>query len=304
MNTTNYADILPNRECNPRDAIEAISEKLPGYIREWLFEVVDFVEIFADRIHHIIENLPENPEEKRSAEVELAYIIHDLYINQDIVIAHNQQQVNLRSIELLLDDEGVLTEYLWFSQWVIDNVDISKPELFVHFLEYLASYNSIWIKDVMIYIQTCIRISQLDGWVDILMTHLREVFDHIPTDMIDSMIDENRWYLWGKSWDYEENIHIIMDEENLSYQEASLEFEEFQRDCAGFHFYLGWIYNEYILPKISKLPTEKQFGIYSTLNDLRDIVDPEYYIPLFFYSGNTPELIERNKILEEGREIQ
>ncbi len=34
MNTTNYADILPNRECNPRDAIEAISEKLPGYIRE------------------------------------------------------------------------------------------------------------------------------------------------------------------------------------------------------------------------------------------------------------------------------
>jgi small-conductance mechanosensitive channel len=63
------------------------------------------VEIFAERIHYIMLNLPENPEEKRMAEVELAYIIHDLYSNHDIVIAYNQQQMELRSTELQLTRE-------------------------------------------------------------------------------------------------------------------------------------------------------------------------------------------------------
>jgi hypothetical protein len=90
----------------------------------------------------------------------------------------------------------------------------------------------------------------------------------------------------------------------LSYREASLSFEESQRDCAGFHFFLASIYNEHIYPKLIGLSVEEVRTIYSMLNDLRDIVDPEYYIPLYFHNGNIPELLERQKMVEEGRNIQ
>lgn len=304
MNIRNYAEILPNPDCDPQDAIEALVEKVPWYLREWLFDISDFVQMFVNRVNSIMANLSWEESKIKKIEDTLIYIFRDLGINRYLNIIRDNEILSQRWIKILLDSEWVLTDYLWFSQWEIHKVDISNPELFIDFLDYLAYNNSDSIKEVMVYVQTCVRISQLDGWVDILMIHLKKVFARIPMDMIDSMIDQNRWYLGGKSWDFDECIRCIQDDEGLSYEEASLEFEEFQRDCAGFHFFLIRLHSEYIYPKMWDLPIQKVHEIYSTLNDLRDIVDPEYYIPTFFHNGNIPELLERQRMVEEGRDIQ
>lgn len=34
MNTSNYQDILPKPHCDPNDAIEALIEKVPRFMRE------------------------------------------------------------------------------------------------------------------------------------------------------------------------------------------------------------------------------------------------------------------------------
>jgi hypothetical protein len=91
----------------------------------------------------------------------------------------------------------------------------------------------------------------------------------------------------------------MMQEGDISYVEANDSFSANQREIAGLYFYLGGIYNEYILPKMTDLPKEAKNELFSLLNDFRDIVDPEGYMPMYFFNGNGVEFLERGKILDE-----
>ncbi len=101
---------------------------------------------------------------KKSMERDLAYICHDLQRNQAIILttSHNQQAW-MRHIELLLEEEGVLMDYLGFIADKKDTLDMSKPDLVIQFLNYLTGYLSNGVEDVTLYVRTCIRISQMEG---------------------------------------------------------------------------------------------------------------------------------------------
>lgn len=303
MNTPNYAEMLPNSRCNPQDAIEALIEKVPRYINEWLFKVPDFVQLFAESVTNIMNNLPENLNERKPVEIELAYIIHNLYVNHGVVIAHHQQQAYLRAMELELSNKWVLSDYLSFAYGKSESIDTNNIDALVLFLGYLGSYCTIGIRDVALYLKTCVRLSQLEGWAEILMAHLSEKFSLIPSELIDKTIEDQKWYFWIKSSEFEDSIHDIMEEEDISYEEAEESFLANQREVACLYFYIWGLYNEYILPKINTLTKKQKNELFSLLNDFRDIVDPEWFMPMYFFNGNGVEFLERGKILDEGREV-
>lgn len=273
-------------------------------MREWFFLIDDFLQFFAQSIDNIINNLPEDQTKRKEMEIELAYIIHDLYINQEIIIARDTELGNIRSVELVLDREGLLSQYLAFAHGTQKNIDISEPKYFLQFLDYLASYIPNGIHDVRLYLRACIGVSQLGNeGMSILLQHTKKMFSYISMDDIDVMIDNYNWYIGKESVDVNERIRFIMEEENITHDEAIILFRDFQEDCAGFHLYLVGLYNAYIEPKLCTVPIKEQQIINSMLNDFHEIVDPEYFIPLFFQNGNGIETLEREKIIAEWREI-
>jgi hypothetical protein len=304
MNKINFEDDLPLLSDKPDIALAKIQKKIWRYSKRWLFKNDEFVQLFNKRITHIVENLPREKEVKKELETELAYIFHDIYINQGLILSSDIEIATMRSIEHMLDEEWLLRDYIDFVAWKTETLDINNIDFFQDFLNYLTGYISNGVNDTMFYIQACIKISQTSkDWIDILMGHLFERFTMIPDNIISSMIDEHNGYLWGEGIDMDEYITEMMKEEELSYTEAISAFEEMKKSCAAFHIFLVELYNTYIYPKIWKFSEEKQREIRSLLNDFRDIVDPEWFIPLFFDSGNSIETLERNKMVMEWREI-
>lgn len=94
-----------------------------------------------------------------------------------------------------------------------------------------------------------------------------------------------------------------MEDENLSYRDAAEYVESFQEDTAAFHFYLSNIWNEYVMPHLDSIGDIERKKISSLFADLKDLIDPESYIPHVFFNGNFFEHTLRIGILEEGRDI-
>lgn len=219
--------MLPRSDCNPMDILEALIEKVPRFMREWFFKIDDFIQVFAISIDSIINNLPDDLDERKEIEIELAHIIHTLYINEDLIFTCDNDSRNKRCVELVLDKQGLLVPYLSFASGVQNSINTSEPEYILQFLEYLVLYIPNWIRDLILYLRSCIRISQVgDEWMVILFEHLRKMFSYISMDDIDEMIDKNNGYLGNESWDENTRIHCIMKEENVTYEEATILFRD------------------------------------------------------------------------------
>jgi hypothetical protein len=63
------------------------------------------------------------------------------------------------------------------------------------------------------------------------------------------------------------------------------------------------LWNLYISPHFNSLDKSHQIHITKLLNDFRDIIDPEHFVPLFFYTENWIEYLERDTIIQQGREL-
>lgn len=95
-----------------------------------------------------------------------------------------------------------------------------------------------------------------------------------------------------------------MGNPEMEWNSAETEVMEFQERLASIHLFLGGIYNDHIAPRLDTVSEEEQNRIRGLLNDLHDLLDPDAFIPLNFYTGNVGECTERDRYLMEGRSIQ
>ena len=93
------------------------------------------------------------------------------------------------------------------------------------------------------------------------------------------------------------------EERGITHAEAHRRVMAVQNDAAAFHLFLADLYNTYILSAFPRLDRITQIYFLDLLNNFRDIVDPEGYIPLYFHNGNWLETLMRDKIRKEGREV-
>jgi hypothetical protein len=313
MNTSkNWSeDPLPQKSVDSHTAIIQILDNLWLYSPQWNTKNEAFRAVFSTQIAHIVDNLPLDKSVKNDMKKDildnpdflvqfLDYITGYLSNGVEDVALYVRACLQISQIEWWL--AILVTHFDNFENQDDDTIIISRADFLLQLLSYLRGYISKGVEWFMVYVQTCIQVSQLDIWEDILMTHLARVFATLPRDKILSMI-EDHGYVGGEDWDGGVHIDEIMDGGNYSREDAKEEFEKTRQDCAGFHAFLATIYNEYISPTIWNLPKKRQIEIHSMLNDFRDIVDPEGYIPLFFDNGNSIEMMERNKAVTKWREI-
>ena len=81
--------------------------------------------------------------------------------------------------------------------------------------------------------------------------------------------------------------------EDISYDDARAMVVSDQRRCARFHIYLNHLAQNAIAPRIDAYPLEKRKPLFRRLNDFRDILDPEMFVPASFNPFNVLERMER-----------
>lgn len=295
-----YTELLPQSECPPRDAIAALIEKIPYFSREWLFDTDRFVMVFRDRFVQIVNSLPED-DSRKELEIELAHIQHTLSLHHGLIIAQNETTATLRAIEEELIENWVFEQYQNFSNggnvWSL----VIEEELFSKFLYYLYQYTHYSIQNVFTYLTTLIRFSQIEGSDGIIDSHLRAMYASYDRELVDGMI-EQYGYLGGSKFPY--NIHIdlaIQNDPELSDREASVIVDDFIEHNARIHILILQLWNKCILPYFNTLEKVDQIYMADALNSLLDILDPEHFIPHFFYNGNYVESMVRGQILIERR---
>jgi hypothetical protein len=105
MDYHDYVSLLPSEQADPRDAIEALVDKLPSFRRAGLFEKDEFVGVFAEKLEDITNRLPTNLEQRKPLEIDLAHIIHDVQDRYGLIIAKDQATARLRTIENVLTQD-------------------------------------------------------------------------------------------------------------------------------------------------------------------------------------------------------
>lgn len=133
------------------------------------------------------------------------------------------------------------------------------------------------------------------------MSHFNASFDQIPQKDIDAMVKENQ-YLWSSDLSFDDHVQFALeDDSTLSWNEACMKVEVFQGDMAAFHILLADFYNSYIESNMDHLNASERIKLHNLLNDLRDIIDPEWYMPLYFHNWNWLETWMREVIEREWR---
>ncbi|MBC7498441.1 hypothetical protein H7170_02245 [Candidatus Gracilibacteria bacterium] len=303
MDTMNFSEMLPTADCPVRDAIYAIVEKMPGFQSQGLFEIDAFVVAFRNRFFQIVNTLPQDDESRKELEIELAHIQHHMNIQNGLIISATKDLAILRTIEENLTEEGVLDAYTRFSAGIYDEGLVIDVELFDDYLHYLHAYAQYSIENVLVYLSTLCRFSQVGGSEVAIISHLRRIGDEYHQDQVDAMIDHYS-YLGGVDYTYDEHIRDAMEEDpELTSIEAAYFVDDFIEQNARMHISLARLWNDTILPYYDDLDRIKQLSITQLLNDFRDILDPEHFIPLFFCNGNILERIARDHIISEGRTL-
>lgn len=85
MESIDYSEHLPQPHVPAKDAIFALTDKIPGFAREGFFDTEKFVEVFRDRFVHIVNSLPQD-ESRKELEVELAHIQHALNLEHGLIL--------------------------------------------------------------------------------------------------------------------------------------------------------------------------------------------------------------------------
>lgn len=174
------------------------------------------------------------------------------------------------------------------------------------YLEYLYGCSFRDIRNAYVYVDTCVRLSQIPDGSDVFHKHLDDIYEHIDLAEVEKMLEEND-YLGGTSLSDHvfqiQEMHRTDFGEELSTEEAEDFLNGEQIACAKFHIFLNHIVVKAISPLIGKMPKDEQKRFLDRLNDFRDIVDPEMYVPASFKTGNTFEDIARVRWQDDGREV-
>lgn len=303
METTNFFDFLPEPDCPVRDAVYALADNMPFFSREWLFEVDAFVQVFRDRFVQIVSTLPEDSSRKE-LEIELAHIQHKMNMEHWLIINATETWAILRTIEENLTEAWVFEAYKKFSEGVLDKNLVIDGELFGEYLYYLYEYAQYNIQNVFIYLLTLLKFSQAVEWSDvIIIAHLRAIGDKYDQEQVDVMVSKYG-YLWGVDQSYDDHILNTMEEDpELTHDEARDFVDDFIEQNARIHIFLAYLWNNNVCPYYANLTKIEQAHITHFLNDFRDIIDPEWYIPIFFYNGNWHEVLMRNRMIEDWRDV-
>jgi hypothetical protein len=89
------------------------------------------------------------------------------------------------------------------------------------------------------------------------------------------------------------------DDKTLSRSDALEKLEKNIHEDAAFHLFLVNFSENYIYPYFPNLSREQQIEIANLLNDFRDIVDPEHFVPFYFKNANWIEASMRENIIKE-----
>ena len=90
-----------------------------------------------------------------------------------------------------------------------------------------------------------------------------------------------------------------MKEDGISFEKARSDVDDFIDDAAAFHFYLGALWNETIMPHLDHISPDSRNEIATRMSDLKDILDPDGYIPQFFLNGNFLEYWTRIQMIDK-----
>lgn len=307
MSKNKYDPILPSLSCSIEDAYGAITEKFGRFCRHGLFQSDQFVQAFERRVVHIMKGLPELEQWTRiDMEKELATMLHDLQTNYGVIISQYAEHGYLRAIELSLDRAWVLQKFLDFARSKKDAIALNNEPLVEWFLEYLSLFIKNSPQDTAIYLEMLVRLSQVsEQWVDITLGHILEKTERLSWELIEREIYENNWYFWKETDSFDAiQASFMKDQKNPhDWRLGETTTLEYQEHIAKMHLFLDGIYQAYILPKIETIRTEELHRIHGIFNNLKDILDPDAYIPLYYYTRNNGEYLEVKRAKDEWRSI-
>lgn len=299
--------MLPSLSCTPTDAYEAITAKFPRFCRHGLFNSERFVQAFEKRMMHIIGGLSEVEQWARvDMEKELATILHDLQIHYGVIISQHGEDCHHRTLELYLDRAWVLQDFLDFARSKSDTIILNNEPLVIEFLEYLSLFVKNSPQDTAIYLEMLVRLTQVsEQWFELALNHILEKVEKISHKLIEEVIDGNKGYLWKEIGSFREVRESFMErqENPHDWRLAETTTLEYQEDIAGIHLFLDGIYQAYILPKIETIRKEELYRIHGVFNNLKDILDLDARVPLYYYTVYNGEYLEVERATKEWRYI-
>jgi hypothetical protein len=299
MNVNDFSSEFPNEQVSANNAVEAIVDKFPSWVRDSRFTERDFVEFFQERVKSILSRFPIDPDERKLLEIDLAYIMYRLSNEYGIEISCKTSDEGLRGLREQLVKENLLIPFTQFSRGETEVVDLEDPRDMLFYLDYLYGC-------AFLYVDTLVRLSQVPYGSNVFQFHLDDLYDHIEEKDVDTMLLEQDYLGWKPINEHLREIRNTVrwiDGEILTVSQARAYLTRDQRTCARFHIFLNHIAVKAITPQIARLPKDEQKPILDRLNDLRDIVDPEMYVPASFINGNTLEQMARMRWQDEGREV-
>lgn len=117
MNIQSFDQVLPEVWEDPLAYIIALRKKWSSIVEKNLFKDNDFVELFEKRVSKLVHNISTQQDQKKNTEIELAYICKELYDSYSLVFSADPESASLRTIEWMLEKEGLLEYYMAFSEW-------------------------------------------------------------------------------------------------------------------------------------------------------------------------------------------
>ncbi|MBX9808918.1 hypothetical protein K2X92_00830 [Candidatus Gracilibacteria bacterium] len=293
--------LLPEKDQSVNDAFEILVEKYSLYHEKGSFRSPVFLEHFADRWSHILDNLPNDNLLQRAITMEFSHMANDILHIFGIDLQEHIKRIKNTVNKTLLYAANDRIIFQRFRSEGLHNEDLNDMEVVIRYLNFLFEESKQGIQEARDYIKFCVDISQLNNGFQILKNHVTHQLYSVQHDKI-TQLEEMNMYLGQEGID--DLTRSVSTENRVNYVEATHMIGLEQSYYAALHAYINQFYESNIRPYIFSISVQERYELSSLLNDFRDILDPSQRIPDSFVTKYPFEQIERNAILFRGRNLQ
>ena len=234
-----HLELLP-KEDSPIDfALDVLVYSKNTYLQKWLLLSHHFLEHFANRWHRILNAAPQDADFRRTAQIEFAFIAHELNTRYSIDLYSYIERVNSIVKQTLSEKDTQKQYFVKLQEAGIQLQDLENPVLIGEFLDFLYEQSQNNFNLSCTYIRTCIELTQLPGWVQIFDKHIKSELVKFDTDQIEPFLESNS-YLWKD--DIDQHINQLMVEASVTYIQASNMIAMQEMEYACLHAFMDILY--------------------------------------------------------------
>ena len=282
--------------------LEEIEQNLSEYIKKGKFNSEQFCLEFSKKINTILNSV-KNTDDRIKLEKDVAWLMKEIQEQTGVQLLQNPIRQRVNQLERRLQEKGVLEDLEKLAQFEWEESGNFLLNDIQDFLRLQSLKTELDSSHVVQYFRTIINFSQQisdsSNVAMILEGHIGESFENVPEQIIEDVVDE---YIdidddWEVEW-------LLQYSSDITRDEAYETIEYYKKYLAKVYLFLMYHWQENIRDIISELPITERVLLIDMVNSVRDILDPEFLVPLFFSTENPIENTIRDEYMKKGVTLQ